>query len=140
MNVLKELKEKGHILSMPRIAILRYLLEHKTHHTAESIHKALEQEYPNLSLATVYNTLKLLSREGFIRQLHISENRTLYDSNTKPHSHFLCRICGKIEDIWENEKTNFPKEINGNLIEDVHTYYFGICRECRKKYEKGQSH
>jgi len=118
---------------MPRIAILRYLLEHKTHHTAESIHKALTQEYPNLSLATVYNTLKLLSREGFIRQLNINENRTIYDSNTKPHSHFLCRICGKIEDVWEDKKTDFPKEINGNLIEDVHTYYFGVCRECRKK-------
>ncbi len=133
MEIVKRLKEKGYVLSMPRIAILRYVLSHRTHHTAESIYKALRQEYPNISMATVYNTLKLLSKEGVVHQIMIDENKVVYDSNTYFHPHFKCRVCGKIEDVDLPFNFQIPDELGGRKIEDFHIYLYGVCADCRKK-------
>jgi len=138
-EILAELKKRGYVLSMPRIAILRYVLEHRTHHTAESIYRTLKQEYPNLSIATVYNTLKLLSKEGFVRQLMIDESKVIYDSNADLHPHFLCKICGRIEDVMLDINIDVPREINGNRIDEVHIYMYGICKECMERMEKENS-
>ncbi len=132
-EIIQRLKEKGYVLSMPRIAILRYVLTHRTHHTAESIFRALKEEYPNISMATVYNTLKLLTKEGVVQQVMIDENKVIYDSNTYFHPHFKCRVCGKIEDIKLPFNFQVPEEVEGKKIEDVHIYLYGICEDCREK-------
>lgn len=135
-EILDELKKRGYVLSMPRIAILRYVLKHRTHHTAESIYRTLKEEYPNLSIATVYNTLKLLSKEGFVRQLMIDESKVIYDSNADLHPHFLCKVCGKVEDVMLNFDLPVPDEVNGNRIDEVHVYLYGICKECMERIRK----
>jgi len=132
-DIVNELKRRGYVLSMPRIAILRYVLTHRTHHTAEGIYKALKEEYPNLSIATVYNTLKLLSKEGFVNQLMISDSKVIYDSNTDNHAHFMCKACGKIEDVKIDLPFQVPKTVNGNQVEEVHIYLYGICKDCLQK-------
>lgn len=128
------LRKRGYVLSMPRIAIIKYLLSHKTHHTAESVYRAISKEYPNISLSTVYNTLKVLAKEGFISQLAIEGDRLFYDSTPQEHSHFVCKICGKIMDIPTKPKK--IKKIDGNRIERINVYFYGVCRECIEKENK----
>ena len=134
-EALQKLKESGNIISMPRMTILKYVLTHKTHHTAESIYEALKSEYPNISIATVYNTLKLLSEKGIIKQLMIDEGKVYYDSNTYPHYHFQCKVCGKIYDVEPNicNELQSIKEIDGHLVDSTHVYFYGVCKECRSK-------
>ena len=43
--------------SMQRIAIMEYLMEHRTHPSADEIYTALSPSMPTLSKTTVYNTL-----------------------------------------------------------------------------------
>ena len=43
---------------MQRIAIMEYLMEHRTHPSADEIYTALSPSMPTLSKTTVYNTLK----------------------------------------------------------------------------------
>lgn len=50
--------------SVQRIAIMDYLLNHKTHPCIDEIHTALCKEIPTLSKTTVYNTLKLFVEHG----------------------------------------------------------------------------
>lgn len=126
------LRKKGYVLSMPRIAIIKYLLSNKTHHTAESIYRAISKEYPSISLATVYNTLKILAKEGFVIQLAIEGDRLFYDSTLEEHSHFVCKICGKIKDV-PTTKPKKIKNIDDDRIERVHVYFYGVCRECIEK-------
>lgn len=132
-KVISHLKEKGYVLSMPRMAIIKYLLSNKTHHTAESIYKAISKEYPSISLATIYNTLKLLSKEGVLTELYIEGERVFYDSTSGEHSHFVCKKCGKIKDI-EN-KLEKISQVNGDRVERIYVYYYGICKECIGKKE-----
>ena len=92
---------QGHNIkpSVQRIAIMKYLMEHRTHPTVDEIYTALSPTIPTLSKTTVYNTLKILSEQGAAQTLTIDERNTCYDADTTPHSHFLCKRCGRIYDL-----------------------------------------
>ena len=47
--------------SVQRIAIMDYLIKHRTHPTVDEVYTALSDEIPTLSKTTVYNTLKLFA-------------------------------------------------------------------------------
>lgn len=52
-NALAELKEANIRITPQRYAILEYLIENHTHPTADEIYRALEDHFPNMSVATV---------------------------------------------------------------------------------------
>lgn len=85
--------------SAQRIAIMEYLLSHRTHPTVDMIYNDLIGTMPTLSRTTVYNTLRLLGENDAILELTIDKHIAHYDGDTSPHSHFQCKRCGKIIDI-----------------------------------------
>ncbi len=123
-----------------RRTILTYLVTHHNHPTVETIHEALEQTTPNMSLATIYNTLKLFVDLGIVIELANGEDGVHYDYYSKPHYHVICTNCGKIADVFypdfqkdakkmENEaaqQTGY--QITGNRFE-----IYGLCPDCQKK-------
>ncbi len=123
---------------MQRIAIMGYLMEHRTHPTVEEIYSALSPAMPTLSKTTVYNTLKLLSDAGAIQTLTIDERNTCYDALTLPHSHFLCKRCGNIYDLMNDQsaKQSIDMNMDGHTLQEIHYYYKGICRECADNMNK----
>ena len=118
MDVVKRLQNHNIKPSVQRIAIMNYLIEHRTHPTVDEIYTALSPSIPTLSKTTVYNTLKLLSEQGAAQTLTIDERNTCYDADTSPHGHFLCKRCGKIYDM------------DGHDVQEIHYYYKGICKHC----------
>ena len=121
--------------SVQRIAIMDYLLKHKTHPCIDEIYLALCNDIPTLSKTTVYNTLKLFVEHGAANMLTIDEHNACFDGDTSVHSHFLCKSCNKIYDMPINKElleTEKMKE-NGFEVEEIHQYYKGICPKCRKK-------
>lgn len=121
--------------SVQRIAIMDFLLTHRTHPSAEDVYAKLSETMPTLSKTTVYNTLKLLSENGAALMLTIDEEKICYDGDTSPHTHFLCKECGKIYDLSINTPTNIETEMNagGHRITEIHYYYRGICKNCLTK-------
>ena len=117
MDVVKRLQNHNIKPSVQRIAIMTYLMEHRTHPTVDEIYTALAPSIPTLSKTTVYNTLKLLSEQGAAQTLTIDERNTCYDADTTPHAHFLCKHCGKMD-------------MNGHEVQEIHYYYKGICKSC----------
>ena len=47
-----------------RHAILSYLMNSMTHPTADEIYRALSPEFPSMSVATIYNNLRLFVDAG----------------------------------------------------------------------------
>lgn len=128
VNVLRE----HHIpLTTTRLVLLRFISKNIGHYSAEDIYETLKEEYPSLSIATVYNNMSLFAKLGIVQELRIKRDKVIYDTHTDPHDHFLCIICGNIYDI-EKTHTKFPKEIEGHEVHYAHTYYYGICKNCRK--------
>jgi len=58
------------------------------HLTAEALHDEVLASDTSLSLATVYNTLKALTRAGLLREINVEPGRVYYDTCVEDHPHF----------------------------------------------------
>ncbi|MCD8182356.1 MAG: transcriptional repressor [Bacteroides sp.] len=134
MDVVKRLQTHNIKPSVQRIAIMNYLMEHRTHPTVDEIYTALSPSIPTLSKTTVYNTLKLLSEQGAAQTLTIDERNTCYDADTTPHAHFLCKRCGRIYDLEYNANIKEVEgmDMKGHEVHEIHYYYKGVCKNCMK--------
>lgn len=135
MKAYDKLVECGIKPSMQRIAVMDYLMTHRTHPNVDRIYGGLRDDMPTLSRTTVYNTLKLFCEEGAIQMLTIDEKNLCFDADTSNHAHFICKRCGKIYDLSSGAgmKKVIPIEIDGHKIEESHFYYKGICKKCITK-------
>lgn len=127
LNILKTKKVKP---SFQRIEILSYIIEKKNHSSADEIYNHLIKKMPTLSMATIYNTLKIFCKKGLITEILIEEDEVRFDCFNKPHVHFKCKKCGKIYDIFKKCPILKYKEVNGHKIEEHHIYLIGICKNC----------
>ena len=118
--------------SYQRLKILEYVDQNRVHPTVDMIYEALRQDLSTISKTTIYNTLKVFVEKGLISGLTISGYETMYDGEPNPHSHFLCKKCGCVMDIKEIECPCLCEEVEGNKVEEVHLYFKGICKKCKK--------
>lgn len=68
-DALSTLRESGVRITPQRHAILEFLISSDSHPTADEIYKALEIEFPNMSVATVYNNLRVFRNAGLVKEL-----------------------------------------------------------------------
>ena len=114
--------------SVQRVAIMNYLMQHRTHPTADCIYSELSEKIPTLSRMTVYNTLKILVEQGAVQQLSIDDKQAHYDADITPHAHFRCNTCGAIYDVPVPPMS--PTGAADFLVTETHLYYRGICKKC----------
>lgn len=117
--------------SVQRLAVMDYLVTHKTHPTVDEIYHSLAPAIPTLSKTTVYNTLKLFVDNGVTQMLTIDEQNCRYDADVTPHAHFLCTRCGKVYDLqFVDFAQNLPERIDGHTIKEVYQFFKGVCSCC----------
>ena len=117
--------------SLQRLAIMEYLMTHRTHPTADEIFNALSPSMPTLSKTTVYNTLKLFAEQGAVLSLDIDPKNTHFDGDITPHAHFYCKSCGAIHDLSVVEGGRLMQAVpDGLQVTEVQVYYKGLCRKC----------
>lgn len=124
--------------SRKRQAILQALRSTKTHPTAEWIHKALKEDYPDLSLGTVYRNLSRFKEEGVISSMGVINGQERFDANTSSHSHFICNCCGAVLDIdqtFENPlAAQQVQQQYGVLVQLQKIVFYGTCQTCVAKH------
>lgn len=116
-----------------RIKVLEKLKAVKTHPKAEEVYTEVRKDLPTISLATVYRNLNLFAKEGQILRFEIN-GEYRYDGDVCGHQHLVCKSCGKIYDIFNNEVNNYVKKhLEGNdfEIECIGIFIKGKCRECQ---------
>lgn len=119
--------------SRQRELIINDIKNRCDHPTAEMIYSSVREKDETISLGTVYRNLKNLSGEGEVSTLETEDKKIRYDGNTDGHAHFVCKSCGKIEDIFENVTDEevikkYPFEISEKKI-----VFYGLCEDCLNK-------
>lgn len=121
--------------SRQRDCIKEFLMGRYDHPTADMVYSHVREEFPHISLGTVYRNLSLLSELGEIRKITCN-GPDRFDANTMPHYHFTCNCCGSVSDLdFENEPALeglSPKNFAG-IIEQVNLDFHGTCESCIKK-------
>lgn len=128
--------------SRQRDSIKAFLMTRYDHPTADTIYGCIREQFPNISLGTVYRNLNLLVELGEIRKLTFDDGKDHFDYDTSPHYHFICKQCGAVMDLpmapfAEAEActgTCDLGEITGHTV-----YFHGICRGCLSE-TSGASH
>jgi Fe2+ or Zn2+ uptake regulation protein len=106
------------------------------HHSPEQIYAAVRRRIPSISLATVYNNLRLFVEHGLLREVSPHASTLRVDGNLKPHHHLVCSRCKSVQDI-EGDFIDFkrlsPQVPEGFDLTHPQVEIFGFCRRCRKK-------
>ncbi|KRE91309.1 hypothetical protein ASG89_34250 [Paenibacillus sp. Soil766] len=132
-QALTKLKTTGVRMTPQRYAILSFLLDSMTHPTADDIYKSLESKFPNMSVATVYNNLKVFIESGLVRELTYGDSSSRFDADMTDHYHAVCEVCGKISDF------EYPPLSDIETTAALHTGFqvggyrlevYGVCPDC----------
>jgi Fur family transcriptional regulator, peroxide stress response regulator len=119
-----------------RSEIYRELADTKEHPDAETIYRRVRKRIPEISLDTVYRTLRLLEKKGLIARVGSLGERTRFDADTDRHHHFVCIECGFIGDIYNEEWNDFraPRDVrNMGTVNSIHVEARGLCKSCQRK-------
>ncbi|MBK6799333.1 MAG: transcriptional repressor [Acidobacteria bacterium] len=82
-----------------RRAAVDYLQSATNHPTADEVMKAVNEKFPMTSRATVYDTLNLAEGSRMVREVSEGGVCRILIRTSDHHCHFVCRKCGKVEDI-----------------------------------------
>ena len=134
MKFNKILNEKGLKSTPQRILILNVILNNG-HIDIEEMYKKVNEAIPSISIATIYKNLKMLVEVGIVKEVNISSFKTMYELNTNPHFHSICKQCKKIIDVnIEDEKIkDFLSQIIKTDIESYEVNIYTKCKECENK-------
>lgn len=121
--------------SKQRTRILELLRSTGSHPTATWLYDKLKNEFPNLSLGTVYRNLIILIEQGLINKIDFGSTFDRYDANIERHYHFICEKCDLITDISMPVMDELDKKVISNTGFKVKRHrieFYGLCHNCKK--------
>jgi len=135
-GMIERLSEQGYRLTPQRVMILSAIEDSDHHISAEEIYAQIAAKYPQVNISTVYRTLELLKRLGWIYAIDMGEGHIRYHPEDKWHHHHLvCQNCGAVIGIDEStlarlkdvlfNRYNFSAQLK-------HMAIFGLCEKCNK--------
>lgn len=122
--------------SKQRESIKAFLASTTDHPTADTVYLHVKEEFPHISLGTVYRNLNLLADIGEVVKITTPDGGDRFDGITNPHYHVLCTKCGRLIDLEMDNQDSFnllaSENFNGQI--DSHTaLFYGICEDCLKE-------
>lgn len=120
-------------LTPQRKSILAVFVNSDSHVTIEDLYIKTRQKYPNIGIATVYRTVKLLCECGLASGFKHSDGTFRYELEKEHHNHLICIKCGRlIEDTDPQAEAIQNKLALKNKFKIFHTRMeaYGICQEC----------
>jgi len=133
------LRERKLKLTAQRRRVFERAFATHEHFTAETLYEWLrEEEGAAVSRATVYRTLDLLERGGFVESLDTGQGGLVYEHvlGHRHHDHMVCVECGRIQEFHEDRIERLQEqaaEARGFLITGHVHRLNGICRLCAGK-------
>src|SRR6185312_11703037 len=129
-DALDALKNSGVRITPQRHAILEYLISSDSHPTADEIYKSLERNFPNMSVATVYNNLRVFRSSGLVKELPYGDASSRFDFVTHDHYHIICEECGSIVDFHYpglEEVEHLASHVTGFKVNSHRMEVYGTC-------------
>ena len=111
-------------------------MDRKDHPSADTVYMHVRQQYPNISLGTVYRNLTLLSDIGEISRLNVGDGVDRFDADTSPHQHIVCTSCGCVQDVYlpdADKILEYADKYFDGIITTQTIIFRGTCTDCLQK-------
>jgi Fur family peroxide stress response transcriptional regulator len=127
------LRQSGLRSTPQRLAIVREVFS-RSHPTVGEVYESVRRQFPTIGLATVYNTLRTMTKRGLVSELPFS-SAMRFDANMTPHANLVCRNCGQIEDVeFVPEHLQIMLQhlaVSAGFAPDGQRFdVYGLCRTC----------
>lgn len=134
-DLLARLTARGWRLTPQRRVVAEVLRGDHVHLTAEEVRRRAVAVMPEISQATVYNTLNDLVAMGEVRVVALERGPLRYDPNTGAHDHLLCVECGRLIDVEATGKDHLrlgEADRHGFALLGVDLTFRGVCPSCQQ--------
>jgi Fur family ferric uptake transcriptional regulator len=132
-------KHRGHLITSQRKLILDILKEADGHLDAKELYRKASERDPNISMATVYRTLRLFYEMGLIDERRLGQVRCSYELKRQAdHHHLICKGCGRIMEVDSPLIRKLIKELqNKNKFHVIKAElcFEGYCVECEENQQ-----
>ncbi|HEX2953279.1 MAG TPA: transcriptional repressor [Bacillota bacterium] len=125
-------------LTGQRKIILDAFLGIESHVTAEELYNVIKENDPEIGLATVYRTLKILCEAGLANEVRFNDDVAHYEHlfAHEHHDHLICVRCGKYTEVCDPEIEELQQKLaerNKFKILRHRMELYGICQNCLGK-------
>ncbi|MEU9093837.1 Fur family transcriptional regulator [Streptomyces sp. NPDC048428] len=133
-DLLQRLRARGWRMTAQRRVVAEVLAGEHVHFTADEVLAHAVSRLPEISRATVYNTLGELVALGEVIEVATDGRAKRYDPNAHhPHQHLVCSGCGAIRDVHPvgDLLAELPEsERFGFTVSKAEVTYRGLCPGC----------
>ena len=123
------LKKEGLRSTRPRESVAEIAIVQKTHFEIQELIKQVQRQYPDISPATVYRSVKTLCDAGILSETLTSDGGvTLYEPfEDEHHDHIVCMDCGEIfefhDESMEKAQNKALNELRFKEAKHKHVIY-----------------
>ena len=129
--LIDRLRDRGWRLTAQRRVIAETMTGEHVHLAADEVLERARAVLPEVSLATVYNTLNELVDLGELVELPHTDGRKRYDPNVaERHHHLVCVDCGRMLDVRGAEPRLPADQQHGFELLGVEVTFRARCPQC----------
>jgi Fur family transcriptional regulator, stress-responsive regulator len=125
------LRARAWRLTAQRRVIAEVMTGEHVHLTADEVFERARAALPEVSRATVYNTLNELVGLGELLEMTHADGRRRYDPNVEErHHHLVCVDCGQMLDVRADDPRLPDDQRHGFELLDVEVTFRARCPDC----------
>ena len=115
-TIIERCEAKGLRMTGQRRVIAETLQESEDHPDVEELFARATKRDPNISIATVYRTVKLFEEAGILERVEFGDGRARYeDAEREHHDHLIDVNSGKVIEFYDPEIEALQEKIAARL-------------------------
>ena len=129
------LHDAGLRATRPRVLVYTTLRNAGGHLSVDEVVALLTKRGHEVPRMSVYNVVSDLATAGLVMCADTGPGRALYEANNSSHHHFVCRTCGKIQDVpctTGRSPCLAPPPSLGATVDESQVIFRGCCKGCSK--------
>jgi Fur family transcriptional regulator, stress-responsive regulator len=131
--LIERLQDRGCRMTAQRRIIAQVFAGEHVHLTADEVLQQARTVLPEVSRATVYNTLNDFTALGELLEVTHADGKKRYDPNvSERHHHLVCVDCDRMLDVHATDPQLPVDERHGFEIIDVAVTFRARCPHCAK--------
>ena len=131
-NYINLLKENDLKATIQRTSILKSI-DQAGHINIDEIYEDVKEQYPTLSLATIYKNIILMQQNSVIVEVPMNGEKSKYELKKDDHIHLICQQCGSIQDREITQSTQKTLVIENFQLNNSQINLYGVCQNCQNR-------
>lgn len=135
-TIIERCEEHGLRMTEQRRVVARVLEDAQDHPDVEELYARASKVDPNISIATVYRTVKLFEEAGILDRLEFGDGRARYeDAERDHHDHLIDMSTGEVVEFVDEEIELLQERIAARLGYELRGHrleLYGVRKKSRK--------